>query len=427
MNLPFISDLPTLIEHSFFTINLLPILLLFSSRIEKRNYFVFRTIGGFLLCFLCSAPFSHGLFTYLLQFTLYVLFSFFIYRISVKEALYVTACVYAVQHICYCVYLVLFRPASGTPVYALPYLVCSLIIILLLYGLIGRNLPENGHFEVDLRFSLISFCIIILLVLGLSIVADNLYATQGSPLYYICKIYDLICCIFILWEQVDYKKKLKQQREHDIDQQLRLKQKELFRLRQDDVERINLICHDLKKQIESLKLFSTEQERQDYYDQIVQTIQSYDSQVETGSRVLDTLLSQKRLVCMKNQIELTCVADGQKMDFIPAVDLYTILGNVLDNAIESVLLLPDPEKKVISVSIWTKGNLLLIQVENYYENKNLTFADGLPVTTKNAKDGHGYGLRSVRRCVEKYHGSLDVSAHNNLFRLTIILPLPKTI
>ena len=44
---------------------------------------------------------------------------------------------------------------------------------------------------------------------------------------------------------------------------------------------------------------------------------------------------------MKNNIELTCVADGKKMDFIPAVDLYTILGNVVDNAIESVLLVSD--------------------------------------------------------------------------------------
>lgn len=48
---------------------------------------------------------------------------------------------------------------------------------------------------------------------------------------------------------------------------------------------------------------------------------------------------------MKNNIELTCVADGKKMDFISAVDLYTILGNVIDNAIESVLMVSDEEKK----------------------------------------------------------------------------------
>lgn len=48
---------------------------------------------------------------------------------------------------------------------------------------------------------------------------------------------------------------------------------------------------------------------------------------------------------MKNNIELTCVADGKKMDFISAVDLYTILGNVIDNAIESVLMVSDEDEK----------------------------------------------------------------------------------
>lgn len=155
------------------------------------------------------------------------------------------------------------------------------------------------------------------------------------------------------------------------------------------------------------------------------TIQSYDSQVETGSKVLDTLLSQKRLVCMKNNIELTCVADGKKMDFISAVDLYTILGNVIDNAIESVLMVSDEEKKVISTSIWTKGNLLLIQIQNYMENEKINFSEGLPVTTKNAHDGHGYGLKSVQKCVEKYNGSMDITAENHMFSLTIIIPVAK--
>ena len=218
---------------------------------------------------------------------------------------------------------------------------------------------------------------------------------------------------------------MNKQREQDLEKQVRLKQKELFRLRQDDVERINLICHDLKKQLEPLKLFSDEEQQKAYYEQVCKTIQSYDSQVETGSKVLDTLLSQKRLVCMKNNIELTCVADGKKMDFISAVDLYTILGNVIDNAIESVLMVSDEEKKVISTSIWTKGNLLLIQIQNYMENEKINFSEGLPVTTKNAHDGHGYGLKSVRKCVEKYNGSMDITAENHMFSPTIIIPVAK--
>lgn len=54
---------------------------------------------------------------------------------------------------------------------------------------------------------------------------------------------------------------MNKQREQDLEKQVRLKQKELFRLRQDDVERINLICHDLKKQLEPLKLFSDEEQQ----------------------------------------------------------------------------------------------------------------------------------------------------------------------
>ena len=57
-------------------------------------------------------------------------------------------------------------------------------------------------------------------------------------------------------------------------------------------------------------------------------------------------------------------------------------------------MVSDEEKKVISTSIWTKGNLLLIQIQNYMENEKINFSEGLPVTTKNAHDGNGYGLKS---------------------------------
>ena len=77
-------------------------------------------------------------------------------------------------------------------------------------------------------------------------------------------------------------------------------------------------------------------------------------------------------------------------------------------------MVSDEEKKVISTSIWTKGNLLLIQIQNYMENEKINFSEGLPVTTKNAHDGHGYGLKSVRKCVEKYNGSMDITAADRL-------------
>lgn len=423
-----------LLRNGFFTLNMLPLILLFSRRLLKRKKFGIRVLGGCIICIGSMLAISacgmvgHHFYSYVIQFAMLSVFCYFICDISFTEALYCTGIAYAVQHISYCLYQILFHPAQGIPIsflHLLPYAACLVGVSVLIYWTIGRALSENGTYGMDVQFSLISMGIILFLVLGLSMVSDYLYEKNHDPLYYVCMMYDLICCVFVLWEQGEYKRKLKQQREHDMDIWLQLKQKELYKLRRDDIERINLLCHDMKKHLESLKLFATEDERAEYYNRVSDTIASYDAQFDTGNQVLDILLAQKKLLCMKNHVELTCVADGRKLGFFHSVDLYTILGNTLDNAMESVLLASDPDKKLISVSIWTKGQILLMQIENYFDNPELRFLNGLPVTAKKAEEGHGYGLKSVKKAVEKYQGSMDIDAVNQIFRVTIMIPIPK--
>ena len=91
-----LSQIPIYIGHAFFSINVFPIILLFSIGIQKRKHFAWRIVLGFLISVCCSAPFSHGLFTYIMQFTLFVFSSYFAYEISWKEALYSVTCAYAV-------------------------------------------------------------------------------------------------------------------------------------------------------------------------------------------------------------------------------------------------------------------------------------------------------------------------------------------
>lgn len=64
-----------------------------------------------------------------------------------------------------------------------------------------------------------------------------------------------------------------------------------------------------------------------------------------------------------------------------------------------------------------------MQIENYYENPNLEFAKGLPVTMKKEGEGHGYGLKSVKKTVEKYNGVMNVSVNDHLFKVTMIIPV----
>jgi sensor histidine kinase regulating citrate/malate metabolism len=62
---------------------------------------------------------------------------------------------------------------------------------------------------------------------------------------------------------------------------------------------------------------------------------------------LDIIITEKCLLCEKENITLTCIADGEKISFISVTDLYSLLGNAIDNAIEAVLQFEDQDKRSI--------------------------------------------------------------------------------
>ena len=124
-----LSQIPIYIGHAFFSINVFPIILLFSIGIQKRKHFAWRIVLGFLISVCCSAPFSHGLFTYIMQFTLFVFSSYFAYEISWKEALYSVTCAYAVQHISYCVSTSSWNTGLCTGIYCVCSVHCTFAVL----------------------------------------------------------------------------------------------------------------------------------------------------------------------------------------------------------------------------------------------------------------------------------------------------------
>ncbi len=418
----------------FYMVNMLPIVVVYLWRLERRAHlWPLRLVAGAGACMVFAGQmprlfqlfggelaYVSNILVFLLELLALALLCLLLCRISFLEAVYCVGVAYMAQHCAYSAYQLVFM-GEGAP---MPVYIAWLgIVCILLWLLVVRGMTENGHFVLDSRFLLTSFFVTILIVLVVNQFADK---ESGSlQLYLVCMAYDLIACVLSLWVQVKYRQSLKRQREFDLDQQLWLKQKELYRMRQEDAQRVNMICHDLKKQVQALQFFSDAAEQRAYCDQILQTIQNYDARLETGNKVLDVLLSQKNLVCVQNDIELTCMADGKALDFIHVVDLSTIFGNALDNAMDSVLQLTDPEQKVISISARRNGPMLQIQVENYFDNPRLVLVDGLPATSKNSREGHGYGLKSIRRAVEKYHGTLEVSTEQHIFSLNILIPCPE--
>jgi sensor histidine kinase regulating citrate/malate metabolism len=97
---------------------------------------------------------------------------------------------------------------------------------------------------------------------------------------------------------------------------------------------------------------------------------------------------------------------------VTAADLSVIIGNTFDNAIEAVAALAD-EGRHITVQLILKDSILFYEITNPLVS--------LAVPKKNEKTVQGYGLKNVRRCIEKYRGNLSVTADDGEFKVTAMI------
>lgn len=195
-----------------------------------------------------------------------------------------------------------------------------------------------------------------------------------------------------------------------------------YKQAQRSIDMINYRYHDLKNHIIALRANADGSEKQEYLDRLEQEIQDYEALNKTGNQVLDTLLTSKNLRCMQHKIQMTCVVDGALFDFMDVMDICSIFGNALDNAIESELKIREYGKRMIHVDAFSEKSFLIIRFDNYYEGE-IAFEKGLPLTSKQEKNIHGYGLKSLRYTVHKYKGEVQIDAEDNWFSLRILIPL----
>lgn len=198
-----------------------------------------------------------------------------------------------------------------------------------------------------------------------------------------------------------------------INQMLQNAQKQ-YELSKQNIDVINRKCHDMRHQINALRTITDERERKALFSETESAIRIYSTIAKTGNEALDVVLTEKSLLCEDNGITLGYLLNGTDFAFMETVDIYSLFGNALDNAIEAVMQCPDENKRIISVRAQKKGEFLNLTVENYCE-RQIDFTDGLPITSKADKDYHGFGTKSMKYIVEKYGGSMKMQQEGDRF------------
>lgn len=188
-----------------------------------------------------------------------------------------------------------------------------------------------------------------------------------------------------------------------------------------DEERVRSVYHDLKNHLLVLQAnISNNLESVHSIETLQSQIEEYENYQHTGNEFLDILLRDKARTAHEKQIDFTSIVRFEAGNFLEPLDISTIFGNALDNAIEASEKLP-VDMRMITVKAASVRDMLIITIEN---NAVDTIRQDRK-TTKEDSFLHGFGLSNIKRAVEKYDGQYTIKAENGTFVLKVMIPILK--
>ena len=204
-------------------------------------------------------------------------------------------------------------------------------------------------------------------------------------------------------------------------------QNKLMKQQMDEIENIYMTMrgwrHDYHNHLQSLKGFlslNKVEQMKDYLNELETDLDSIDTLYHSGNLQLDSILNAKLAIAEKGQIRIHCDASIPPQLHVSDLDLCVILGNLLDNAIESCRKIKDPDERFIRVYIGILKKQLYISITNATSETVKQRTDHY-FTTK--RGDHGHGLKRVDQVVKKYDGYLNRQNEPGVFATEIVLPL----
>ena len=286
-----------------------------------------------------------------------------------------------------------------------------------------RHLTRGAEIEVGWR-ELVSALAIAAATFGISNLsfanANTPFSSRlGPEIFYIRTLVDL-CGYIALYVQHEVRREMQTRRDAEAMSQLLRSQHDQYELSRRAIDEVSRKYHDMKHHLDALRAETDPGLRERMLDDLEESIRDYGAQVRTGNRVVDVVLTGKRLRANEDGVDVSYVADGRLLDFMSPLDVTAVLGNALDNAIEATKRIADADERLVRVALFAQDDFVMLRVENTFDGI-VKRADGRIVSRKR-EAGHGYGLRNIEAAVERYGGSLSISADERWFSLRALFP-----
>ena len=169
-------------------------------------------------------------------------------------------------------------------------------------------------------------------------------------------------------------------------------QRDYYKERIAEEERVRAIYHDLKNHLLVMESRQNTEETRQMAQTLRSQIADYEDYVHTGNEFLDIILKDKAAKARERQIDFSALVDFKGMDFLEPLDISTIFGNAIDNAMEASEQLPE-EDRLVTVKAERVRDMLLITVENNTPPGTQSTGG----TTKSDRFVHGFGIPNIKR------------------------------
>ena len=207
-------------------------------------------------------------------------------------------------------------------------------------------------------------------------------------------------------------------REYKLREMVEKEKQQLLNEYYNDIVKNNLeirqFRHEYKNHMRGIKILVKEQK----YNQLIQYIDDMDefknydlNYIDVGHEFVSAILSDYKLRLKEQGMSLEIAGVIPAEARVADVDWSIILSNGINNALEAVASVEEQKKKII-VKFSEMKNKLVITITNPVAEIP-TIKDGEIKTSKADKLSHGFGIKNMKQCISKYHGSLSYKVDEN--------------
>lgn len=281
--------------------------------------------------------------------------------------------------------------------------------------LLGKIIKRNND-RVKLREiypMLISGIPFLIILLGIHVSMPKIHEASIRYWFLISSVGIFVAFVFNVIYIQNYLEMIDKNKESAYELEKLKMKSEYYLQKYQSEEKIKEIYHDLKN-------YFILSDDKNINQELRKKLSLYERFYETGNDFLNIILAEKLNRAYECGVKMECHIDFSEGNFIEALDITTIFGNLLDNALEATEKIEDSEKYIFIDAMVKRKFLILVIKNNMSSFKNEKLE-----TDKWNQSFHGYGLKNVRKAVKKYNGEIKINMEGREFKVSVVLPLPQ--